>query len=126
MKREQIVTDKCAPCFGPYPQGIKMGNMIFTAQVALDAKGEIVPGGIKEQTRAVMENAKLVLEAAGASFDNLAMVTIHLTDLSLGKEMNEVYAGYFPDGNYPCRCCTQCGALSEGFLVEMAFTAIAD
>lgn len=126
MKRVQILTDKCAPCGGPYPQGIKIGNMIFTAQVALNTQGEIVPGGIKEQTKAVLDNAKAVLEAAGATFDNLAMVTIHLTDLSMAKEMNEVYASYFPDGNYPCRCCTQCGALGEGCLVEMAFTAMVD
>lgn len=126
MKREQILTDKCGPCGGPYPQGIKIGNMIFTAQVATNAKGEIVPGGIREQTKATMDNAKHVLEAAGASFDDLAMITIYLPDLSMAKEMNEVYAGYFEKGDYPCRCCTQCAGLGEGCLVEMAFIAVAD
>lgn len=126
MKREQIITDKCGPCGGPYPQGIRIGNTIYTAQVATNAKGEIVPGGIKEQTKATMDNAKYVLEAAGASFDNLAMITIYLPDLSMAPEMNEVYASYFPDGNYPCRCCTKCAGLGEGCLVEMSFIAVLD
>ena len=68
MKRIQILTDKCCSCEGhPYPQGIKMGNMIFTTQVGIDVNGDLVPGGIKEQTRAIMDNAKYVLEAAGAT-----------------------------------------------------------
>lgn len=127
MKRIQILTDKCCSCVGhPYPQGIKMGNMIFTTQVGIDVNGDLVPGGIKEQTKAIMDNAKYVLEAAGATMENVAMVTIYVPDLSVKPEMNEVYETYFPDGNYPCRCCTQCAALDEGCLIEIQFMAIVD
>lgn len=127
MKREQIVTDTCCSCSGhPYPQGIKMGNMIYTTQVGIDVDGNIVPGGIKEQTKAVMENAKHVLEAAGATFDDLAMVTIYLPDMSMKPGMNEVYESYFAKDDFPCRCCTQCAGLDEGFFVEIQFIAIVD
>ncbi|MFT3984994.1 MAG: RidA family protein [Lachnospiraceae bacterium] len=122
--RTQITTEKCGECHGPYALGIKMGNMIFTTQIGTDSTGEIVEGGIKEQTKATMENAKAVLEAADASMDDVAKVTIYISDIYLIPEMNEVYNTYFPEGDYPARCCTQCVKMVDGCLVEMEFTAM--
>ncbi|MCK9170733.1 MAG: RidA family protein [Treponema sp.] len=124
MKREQILSPKCGECHGPYALGTKMGNMIFTTQIGTDVSGEYVPGGVKEQTKATMENAKAVLEAAGATMDNVAKVTIYICDINKIPEMNEVYKSYFPKGDYPARCCTQCVSMVEGCLVEMEFTAV--
>ena len=122
--RTQITTAKCGECHGPYALGIKMGNMIFTTQIGTDSTGEIVEGGMREQTKATMENAKAVLEAVGASMNDVAKVTIYISDIYLIPEMNEVYNTYFPAGDYPARCCTQCVKMVDGCLVEMEFTAV--
>ena len=121
--RTQITTEKCGECHGPYALGVKMGNIFFTTQIGTDATGEMVAGGMKEQTKATMENAKAVLEAAGASMDDIGKVTIYIKDINLIPEMNEVYKTYFPEGNYPARCCTQCVDMVDGCLVEMEFVA---
>jgi 2-iminobutanoate/2-iminopropanoate deaminase len=122
--RNQITSDKCGECHGPYALGTKVGNVIFTTQIGSDITGEMVEGGIKEQTKATMENAKAVLEAAGASMADVGTVTIYVLDINVIPEMNEVYKTYFPEGDYPARCCTQCVKMVEGCLVEMEFVAV--
>lgn len=122
--REQIKSEKCGECHGPYALGVKMGNMVFTTQIGSDVTGEMVAGGMKEQTKATMENAKAVLEAAGASMADVARVTIYISDIELIPEMNEVYKTYFTEGDFPARCCTQCVKMVDGCLVEMEFTAV--
>ncbi len=124
MKRQQILTEKCGECHGPYALGVKMGSLVFTTQIGTDITGEMVAGGVKEQTKATMENAKNVLEAAGASMDDIAKVTIYVLDMKVVPEMNEIYRTYFPKGNFPARCCTQCSGMVDGCLVEMEFTAV--
>ena len=124
MGRIQITSEKCGECHGPYALGVKMGNMIFTTQIGTDKTGEMVPGGMTEQTKATMENAKAVLEAAGASMADVARVTIYISDINLIPEMNAVYKTYFEEGNFPARCCTQCAKMVDGCLVEMEFTAV--
>ncbi len=124
--RAQITSEKCGECHGPYALGVKMGNIIFTTQIGTDVTGEMVAGGMKEQTKATMENAKAVLEAAGASMDDIGKVTIYIKDISLIPEMNEVYKTYFPEGNFPARCCTQCVDMVDGCLVEMEFVAVTE
>lgn len=125
MRKEQIITKKCGECHGPYALGVKCGNWIFSTQVGTDASGEMVPGGIQEQTRQIMENIKAVLEAAGSCMDNIVKVTIYVLDMSVVPEMNAVYQEYFTD-NYPARCCTQSGGMVDGCLVEMEFVAFAN
>ena len=124
MMRTQIISDKCGECHGPYALGTKMGNIIFTTQIGTDISGEMVAGGMKEQTKATMENAKAVLEAGGASMADVGKVTIYIKDINLIPEMNEVYKTYFPEGDYPARCCTQCVDMVDGCLVEMEFVAV--
>lgn len=122
--RTQITSDKCGECHGPYALGTKVGNMIFTTQIGTDITGEIVAGGMKEQTKATMENAKAVLEAAGATMDNVGKITIYVLDMDSVAEMNEVYKTYFKEGDFPARCCTQCANMVGGCLVEMEFVAV--
>ncbi len=122
--RTQITSEKCGECHGPYALGVKMGNLIFTTQIGTDITGEMVAGGIKEQTQATMENAKAVLEAAGSSFAEVGKVTIYIKDISLIPDMNSIYKTYFTEGDYPARCCTQCVEMVDGCLVEMEFVAV--
>lgn len=125
MKKEQIITPKCGECHGPYALGVKYGNLIFSTQIGSDVTGELVEGGVKEQTRQIMENIKAVLEAAGSCTDNILKVTIYVLDMAVVPEMNAVYKEYFTD-SYPARCCTQCSGMVEGCLIEMEFTAFAE
>ncbi len=125
MKKEQILTKKCNECHGPYALGVMYQGLIFTTQIGTDVKGDVVPGGIKEQTKQLMENAKNVLEAAGSNMDNILKVTIYVLDMADVPAMNEVYRTYFTD-NYPARCCTQCVGMAAGCIVEMEFTAFAE
>ena len=122
--REQITSSKCGECHGPYALGTKMGNIIFTTQIGTDATGEMVKGGIKEQTKATMENAKAVLGAAGASFADVGKVTIYIKDIHMIPDMNSMYRPYFTEGDFPARCCTQCVDMVDGCLVEMEFVAV--
>lgn len=123
MKRQQIIPEGYQ-ARGPYAFGIKSGNMIFTTQLGTDVNGKIVPGGIKPQTKAIMEKAKKLLTCAGVTLDDVAKITIYVTDMVLVSEMNEVYCSYFPEGDFPVRCCTQCAGMAGDALVEMEFTAV--
>ena len=121
--KEQILSSKCGECHGPYALGTKSGNLIFTTQIGTDVTGEMVSGGMSEQTKALMENAKAVIEAGGGTMDDVAKVTIYIKDINLIPEMNAVYKTYFTEGDYPARCCTQCVDMVDGCLVEMEFVA---
>lgn len=124
--RTQITSEKCGECHGPYALGVKMGNVIFTTQIGTDITGEMVEGGIIEQTKATMENAKAVLEAAGSSFADVGKITIYIKDITMIPEMNTIYKNYFSEGDFPARCCTQCVEMVDGCLVEMEFVAITE
>lgn len=82
--------------------------------------GKVVEGGIKEQTRRVMETMKAILEEAGSSLDNVLKCTVYLTDINHYNEMNEIYSSYFKIP--PARTCVQVDKLprpGENVLVEI-------
>jgi 2-iminobutanoate/2-iminopropanoate deaminase len=83
MKKEMIHSEKIPKPVGPYSQGIKAGNLIFTAGTGpFDLKtGQLLLGDIRQQTRQVLENIKAILMAAGARMEDIVKTTIFLTDL---------------------------------------------
>ena len=87
---------------------VKVGNMLFlSGSIPLDpASGQLVEGGIKEQTTRVMENIKALLAAAGADFTQVVRTTVFMIDLGEFATMNEVYANYF-GAPYPARSTVQ-------------------
>lgn len=99
MGKRQITTTSGASPAGAYSQGIRAGDFVFVSgQGPLDpATGQVVGETIEEQTERTLENAKAILEAAGATMADVVKATVHLSDLSLFPRFNEVYAGYFPD-----------------------------
>lgn len=125
--REVIKTSSAPAAIGPYSQGIRVsaGKMLFTAgQVPLDpATGQMVSGDIKAQTRRVLENVKAILQAAGASFENVVKTTVFMTDLNEFAAMNEVYAEFFST-NPPARSTVEVRALPKGAKVEIETMAI--
>ncbi len=87
--------------------------------IALDpATSKIVPGGVREQTRSVLENVKAILEQAGSSMEKVTKTTVYLKDPGLFKEMNEVYTGYF-DKHKPARSTIVCDFMLPDVLLEI-------
>jgi 2-iminobutanoate/2-iminopropanoate deaminase len=122
------VSSPSAPkAIGPYSQAVEArgGRTLWlSGQIALDpATGEMVKGGIEEQTARVMENLRAVLAAGGATFEHVVRCTIFLADLSDFGRVNEVYGRCFP-GTPPARATVQAAALPRGALVEIDAVAV--
>ena|ERR1700689_1573481 len=116
-----VVTTSGAPAaIGPYSQAIRSGELLFcSGQIPLDpATGELVGDTAAEQARRCLENLQAVCAAAGASLQGAVRLTIYMTDLSAFADVNEVYAGFFPDAP-PARATVGVSALPKGALVEI-------
>ena len=103
---------------------MKAGDQIFVSgTVPVDGRGRIVGiGDVCAQTRCVLESIRDVLQAAGASLEDVVFNQVFLADLADFASMNEVYAEFFPE-NPPARYCVQTPLVREEFLVEIASTA---
>ena len=124
--REIIQTNNAPQAIGPYEQGIRCGNVIYTSgQIALNTDGIMAEGDVKVQTKQVLENLSAVLKAAGADLTNIVKTTVFIKDMSTFQEVNEIYAQYFST-NKPARSCVEVSALPKGALVEIEAIAIID
>jgi len=118
--RKVIHTEKAPKAVGPYSQAISTGRLLFTAgQVGMDPlTGKLVEGGIKEQTRQVLENLKAVLPEARTDFSKVVKTTVFRQDMKSFADFNQVYGGYGPS-EPPARSTFQVGALPLGAMVEI-------
>jgi 2-iminobutanoate/2-iminopropanoate deaminase len=127
MSKAVIQTSNAPAAIGPYSQGIRAGNLVFTAgQIALDpATGLVVAPGIAEQTTQVMENLNAILEAAGSSLAQVVKATVFLKDFNDFAAMNAVYGAYLaPDGvAAPARSTVEVSRLPKDVLVEIELIA---
>ena len=124
MRKKIIKTDKVCLPVGPYNQAVVIGNLVYTAgQIPLDKQGNMVPGGIKEQTGQAIANLKAVLEAAGSSLDKAVKATVFLKDLNDFAGMNEVYAKHFAAATAPARSTIQVARIPKDSLVEIEIVA---
>ena len=124
MIRETISTDKAPKAIGPYEQAVRVGDLIYTAgQIPIDPKtGNLIDGGIVEQTRQVLENLKAVLEAGGASLDTVIKATVFLKNMADFAALNEVYGLYLGKAK-PARSTVAVADLPRGALVEIDMVA---
>jgi 2-iminobutanoate/2-iminopropanoate deaminase len=127
MSKEVIATDKAPAAIGPYSQGVRVGNLLFTAgQVGVDpATQKVVAGGITEQTTRTFENLKAILEAAGSSLAQVVKTTVFLKDMNDFAAMNAVYGSYFgqADAALPARSTVEVARLPKDVLVEIELIA---
>lgn len=119
----KIQTEKAPQAIGPYSQATVVGNLIFTSgQIALDPEtGVLVGDTIAEQTHRVCKNLGAVLEAAGASYDNVVKTVCFLSDMADFAAFNEVYGTYFT--GKPARSCVAVKSLPKAALVEVEVIA---
>jgi 2-iminobutanoate/2-iminopropanoate deaminase len=118
-----IATKDAPAAIGPYSQAIRSGDMLFASgQIGLDpVTGQLVPGGIAEQTKRVFENIKAVLAEAGLDMVHVVKTTVYLKSMSDFAAMNEIYASFLaPEGVIPpARSTVAVAGLPKDALVEI-------
>jgi 2-iminobutanoate/2-iminopropanoate deaminase len=119
-----IRTDKAPSPSADYSQGVMKGGILQVAgQGPADpATGEFAGTTVGEQTRQTMRNVQAILQEAGASFDDVVMMRVYLTDKDHFAEMNAVYSEFVTEP-FPARTTIFVG-LGKGMLVEIDALAV--
>jgi 2-iminobutanoate/2-iminopropanoate deaminase len=122
---KQIISTEFAPkAIGPYSQAVAWNGLVYlSGQIPLDpTTGQLVEGGITEQTVRVLDNLKAVLEAAGSDLEHVLKTTVFLKDMAEFAAMNEVYGRYFSH-NPPARATVEAARLPRDVRVEIECVA---
>lgn len=121
MKKQEIRTSKNPFPGGPYSQGLKTGGRIYVSgQRPQYVETDVIPEKFSDQAKQCLNNVRNVLEEAGASLNDVVMVTVYLADIGYFAEFNEIYKQYF-DAPYPTRTTVSCSL--RGILVEVSAIA---
>ena len=120
MTLQIITSDKVRTPTVPLSNAVRSGDFIFVSGCPpFTADRTIALGDFEAQMRQVMENIKVLLEAAGSSMDKIVKSNVILVRKSDFAEMNEIYRSYFADGVYPARTTIEAGLASPDFLLEI-------
>ncbi len=123
MLKQAIQSPDAPAAIGPYSQAILVGNTLYmSGQIPLEPKTMQIVEGIDAQAHQVFRNLRAVAVAAGATLNDIAKLTILLTDLGDFAKVNEIMAGYF-EAPYPARATYQVAALPRGARIEVEATA---
>lgn len=126
--RKVVQTDAAPKALGPYSQAVVANGLVFCAgQIPLDpATGQIVEGGIAEQTHQVLKNLRAVLKAAGSDLGHAVKTTVFLKSMDSFAAMNEVYGlpEYFGSAT-PARSTVEVARLPRDVMVEIEVVALA-
>lgn len=119
-----IHTNNAPAAIGPYSQAIEVNGFIFASgQIPIDpSTGNFVEGGIKEQTKQAITNAKNILKEAGTDLAHVVKTTVYLANMADFTAMNEVYATFFQQP-FPARSAVAVKDLPKGALVEVEVLA---
>jgi 2-iminobutanoate/2-iminopropanoate deaminase len=124
MTKQIISTDNAPKAIGPYSQAVAWNGLVYlSGQIPLDpATGQLVEGGIAEQTVRVLDNLKAVLEASGSDLSHVLKTTVFLNDMGEFAAMNEIYGRYFSE-NPPARATVEAARLPRDVRVEIECVA---
>lgn len=122
---KKIVSTNNAPAaIGPYSQANLVNGVLYiSGQIPIDPSTGNLVDGIEKETHQVMKNLKAILEEAGMSFSNVVKSTIFLKSMDDFAVMNEIYASYFEEGNYPARETVEVSCLPKNVSVEISMIA---
>ena len=134
LRRTIVSTPHAPAAIGPYSQAVmlefKSGERMVHAagQIGMDpASGELVPGGIENETHRALSNVEAIMTAAGAKMADVVECTVLMANLTEYAALNGVYAQFFDADNAPARAAFQVGGLPKGAGTEIKCTAaIAD
>ena len=116
---KEIKTNNAPQALGPYSQGIIMGNTIFTSgQIGINPENGVIASTIEEQAKQALKNLKAVLEAGGASMQDVVKTTVFIKNMDDFAKVNEIYAEFFTEP-YPARSCVEVARLPKDLLVEI-------
>ncbi len=122
---EYLVAERPLPA--PFSDAVRVGNMLYlSGQLGVDADGKVVSGGIKAETKQVMERVGRVLEANRSSLAHVVKCTVMMADISERGAMNEVYVAFFPMGRLPARSTFGTNGLALGARVEIECLAVVE
>lgn len=124
MIRKTIITDMAPKAIGPYSQAVRIGDFVYTSgQLGVaPSTGQMVDGGVEEQTRQALTNAMSVLAAAGTGLENVVKALVFIKDMNDFPKVNEVYASFFRT-KPPARSCVEVARLPMDGLVEIEMIA---
>lgn len=125
MEKRFLSTDKAPAAVGPYSQGVKAGNIIFTSgQLPMDIQtGELVIGDIKRATKLALENIKAVVEAGDATIEHIVKVNVYVKDMNNFDTINGVYEEFFGD-HKPARSLVEAARLPKDIDIEIEAIAV--
>ena len=123
-RSNDVVSTRAPEPVGAFPHAKRVGNFLFLSGIGPRTRGsKEIPEGIEAQTLAVFRNVRLVLEDAGASWDDIVDVTVFLTDMNADfPAFNRLYAKHFAT-NRPTRTTVEVGALPTPIAVELKVIA---
>ena len=106
----------------PFSHAVETNGFVFVTGQMPDSPAApgVLPEGIVAQTRAVMENLKVVLAGIGLGLEHVVMTRIYLTQFKQDyAAMNETYRSYFPPDRLPARTCVGVTGLAYDALIEI-------
>jgi 2-iminobutanoate/2-iminopropanoate deaminase len=123
MESIVISSEKALPPVGPHSQALRRGNILaISGQVGTDPRSGILCDGVHEQLRQAMTNIQELLKEAGASFADVTMLHVYLTEEGHFREMNDVLSEFLTEP-FPART-TVYTQLPPDMLVEIAALAV--
>jgi 2-iminobutanoate/2-iminopropanoate deaminase len=127
--KEAVATDKAPGAIGPYSQGIRSGQFVFTSgQLPIDAETKKVSENVQDQARTALGNVVAVLKAGGASLQDVVKTTVFLLNIQDFAAVNEVYKEFFDEDDakpYPARSAVQVAALPGPVGCKLEIEAVA-
>jgi len=126
MNKQTLNTQNAPAAIGPYSQGVKVGNLIFTSgQLPINTQSGELVADIEGATKQSLDNVKAILESSGSSMDKIVKTVVFLRDMNDFAAMNTVYSTYFPS-NPPARSAVQVARLPKDAIVEIEAIALAE
>ena len=119
MNKKIISTSKAPPALGPYSQAVWVNNLLFlSGQIPLNHLGELIVGGIEEQTEQVFSNINEIIKQSGGTLDDVIKLSVFVTDLGNFETINSVMEALFSEP-YPARTTIEVSALPKNAALEI-------